>query len=147
MQMRRKGMRRRPVNKSLSVHAQTTPKQFSTRIQNKCSNTLSLSWRQTIGELKGNEVSTHPKLQVNQIRHRLRQQYGEEYLSQKRLFEWGKCFGEGYLLQGMWLANNNSTIQTVGEWIRHQPKDFFENGTRKKYVDYVGSALQTDICK
>ncbi|GBM51622.1 hypothetical protein AVEN_43256-1 [Araneus ventricosus] len=58
-------MRNISLNKSLSVHAQTTPKKFSTRIQNKCSGTLSLSWQQTIGELKGNEVSTHSKLQVN----------------------------------------------------------------------------------
>ncbi|GBO10299.1 hypothetical protein AVEN_64440-1 [Araneus ventricosus] len=47
-------MRRRPVNKSLSAHAQTTSKKISTCIQNKCSVTL-FSWRQTTGELTGNE--------------------------------------------------------------------------------------------
>ncbi|GBN83286.1 hypothetical protein AVEN_155202-1 [Araneus ventricosus] len=53
-------MRRRPVNKSLSAHAQTTSKKISTRIQNKCSVTL-FSWRQTTGELTGNE-ETHQQL-------------------------------------------------------------------------------------
>ncbi|GBN79562.1 hypothetical protein AVEN_145840-1 [Araneus ventricosus] len=41
-----KGMRRRPVSKSLSAHAQTTPKKFSTSIQNKCPGTLSLGDKQ-----------------------------------------------------------------------------------------------------
>ena len=30
-----------------------------------------------------------------EIHHRLEQQYGEECLSQTRLFEWFKCFREG----------------------------------------------------
>jgi hypothetical protein len=44
----------------------------------------------------------------------------------------------------MRFADNNAVIQTVQEWIRSQPKAFFEKGIR---MLPEGSMLKTDMCK
>jgi hypothetical protein len=49
-------------------------------------------------------------------------------------------------------ADNNAVMQTVWEWIRSQPKAFFEKGIRMlperwKKLTPEGSTLKTDMCK
>jgi hypothetical protein len=50
-------------------------------------------------------------------------------------------------------ADNDTVIQSVREWIRRQPKDFFEKGIRmlpeswKNVLTPEGSTLKTDMCK
>ncbi|PNF20424.1 hypothetical protein B7P43_G08132, partial [Cryptotermes secundus] len=55
-------------------------------------------------------------------------------------------------LQGMRFVDD-AVIQTVWEWIHHQPQAFFKKGIRilperwKKVLTLEGSTLKTDMCK
>ena len=88
-----------------------------------------------------------------EIHHRLQQQYGEECLSQTRVFEWCKCFSEGRERVENEPHDSRPSSRLFGSGYAAYDKPFLKRASGcfqnigKIVLTPEGSTLKTDMCK